>query len=138
MSIEAGLRAFLIADAGVAAIAADRVYPAPAPQDVARPFVTYQRETGERVRSLSGPSGLALPSYLVDCWSDDPTLADSAGSYSQVTALAAAVRQALDGYIGKWSGLDVRISLLDERDAPDELTRMLRVSQTYRIWHQEA
>ncbi len=135
MSIEADLRTFLLADAGVAAIVAARVYSAPAPQDAAMPFVTYQKLTGERVRSLTGPSGLALPSYQIDCWSDDQQLG---GSYSQAKALAQAVRRALDGYIGRWSGLDVRISLLDERDSPEDVARALHVTQDYRIWHQEA
>jgi hypothetical protein len=135
VSVAADLRAFLLADAGVTAIAADRVYSAPAPQDAKMPFVTYTRVTGDRVRSLTGPSGLAWPSYQIDCLSDDGQLG---GSYSQATDLADAVRTALDGFIGKWSGLDVRISLLAELDTSEDLTRAIRVSQTYRIWHQEA
>lgn len=136
MSIEADLRTFLLADAGVAAIVASGgVYSAPAPQDAKMPFVLYQKLTGERVRSLCGPSGLAFPSYQLDCWSDDPQLG---GSYAQVKALAQAVRKALDGYKGRWSGLSVWISLLDERDSPEDLTRALHVTQDYRIWHQEA
>ncbi len=139
MTIESGLRAYLMADSGVAALVADRIYPAPAPQGAVMPFVTWQRISGLRVQSLGGPSGLAQPTIQLDCWAETGTRNETGDGYGQAKALAQAVRQALDGKTGiLLDGMRSAILLLDERDLFEGEARTVRVSMDFRIWHEEA
>lgn len=136
MTLETDLRAFLIAQPAVAALIADRVFPAPAPQDTAYPFVTWTLITGQEVSSLTGPSGLRYPAYQLDCWADER---ERGGSYLQAVAVAKAVRTALNGYSGMWDSGRVSAMFLDERDTRDDQEQHLVArSMDFRIWHEEA
>ena len=86
--IEPHLAAWLAMLPEVSTTAAGRVYPwAKVPQNVAKPYLTYHRITGERVRSLKGPTtGLAHPMIQIDVW----------GSYGDVKRIGDAVRIALE------------------------------------------
>ena len=66
--IEADIIAQLEADVGVGAIADDRIYPEPLPQNPVLPAISYRRISGERDYTLSGPSGLAKVRFQFDCW----------------------------------------------------------------------
>ena len=70
--LEYQLRAFLLADDDVFALVGNRIYPAPAPQNSAMPFVTFQLVSTDREYSIAGRSGLAGPLIQLDCWSDAP------------------------------------------------------------------
>lgn len=138
MTIETGLRAHLIADATLAALVVDRVYPMPAPQNAGYPFVTWQRISGERVFSLGGPSGLAYPRFQIDVWSDSRENRPAGGApYLESRAIADAIRRALDGFNGTLDGIRVSAILLDERDLFENEGGITRVSMDFRIWHEE-
>ena len=61
----------------LAALVGTRIYPVDAPQDVATPFVTYQRVGGNRETDLGGVTNLEVPTFQVLGWSDDPDVAES-------------------------------------------------------------
>lgn len=91
MSAELAVLTLLKNAAAVAALVGARIYPLTAPQPPTYPLVTFQRISGVRWRSLSGPSGMAQPRIQVDAY---------ATTYAGAKALATAVRQTLDGYRG--------------------------------------
>ena len=55
LDLEFQVRAFLLATRAVTDIVADRVYPAPAPQNTPSPFVTFQRISVDRNYTIYGP-----------------------------------------------------------------------------------
>lgn len=88
MSLETGLRAALIADAGVTALVGTRIYPEVMPHDVTYPAISYQRISTVRTQYLTAVDDFTQVRIQIDCWDD---------SYSGVKALAAAVKSAIDG-----------------------------------------
>lgn len=136
--IGVGLRELLLADPGVAALVIDRVYPAPAPQDVAFPFITFQRITTTRDYTLEGPCGLAAATFQVDCWVQSREAQQAAGgAYLQARALAKAVRLALNVTNGTIAGVGCSISLANERDLVESEPRLRRCSMDFTILHDE-
>jgi hypothetical protein len=138
VTIESGLRALIMGDATVGAAVAARVFPSPAPQNSVYPFITFQRISGQRVRSLAGPSRVALPVFQIDVWADSREQLQGGNSYMASRAIADAVRHALDGYSGRIEGYAVTIIFQDERDLVEDEPRITRVSMDFRIWHEEA
>lgn len=63
--------AYLKGYAGLTALVSTRIYPQPLPQGATLPAVTYKRISTPRVMSHSGASGLAMPRFQFDCWSED-------------------------------------------------------------------
>lgn len=140
MTLELELRAFLLADAAIAAQLGtapgfDGIYPAPAPQNCPSPFITFQRITAERVYSNDGFSGLAGPIIQLDCWVESPELN---GSYAAAKNLGEAVRRRLDGYVGPMGSVMTRGATIEsERDLYEPQDRTRRVSFDFRIWYDE-
>lgn len=132
MTIEEAITAHLLADAGVAALVATRVYPVKMPQRPTYPAVTYFRVSGPREHSQSGPSGLAHPRFQLDCM---------AATYAGAKTLAAAVRLALDGFrgsMGGGGGVDVNaVFIEDDRDDQDDDIQVYWVSLDAVVWHNE-
>lgn len=130
--IEQALVSLLAGDPAVSAMVEDRIYPETAPQGESRARLTYQRISGQRVKSLDGPTGLAGPRFQVDCW---------AATKAESIDLARAVEKALDGFKATVEGVEIQgIFMDDERDgqlAPahgdEEGDR--RVSLDFFIWH---
>ena len=89
MTIEAGIYAHLIADSGVADLVATRIYPLLVPQDATLPAMAYQRISGPRDHSHSGPSGLVTARMQ---------LTYVALSYDGAKSLGEVVRAAMDGF----------------------------------------
>lgn len=122
----------LLKDApAIIALVADRIFPLLAPQDVDVPFLVYQRVSGVRWRSLSGPSGMAQPRMQVDAY---------AMTYSGAKTLATAVRQTLDGFRGVVAGIRVGgIALQSDQDMPEEDVepKLFRVSMDFMVTHDE-
>lgn len=69
--------------------AGGKVYAMFAPQDTAAPFVIFQRQSGERWRSLEGQSGLAQVEIQIDSY---------AGDFYSMRDLADSIETILDGY----------------------------------------
>lgn len=128
MSIESELVSRLEDDAGVGAVAGDRIYPTKLPQDPTYPALTYFKVSGPREYDLSGPTGWARARYQIDCWGDD---------YGDAHSLAAAVRASLSGFNGTLTTLHATIKLDNERDDYDEDARKNRVIQDYTVLHKE-
>lgn len=88
MSFEADLRAHLLADATVAGLVGERIYPIVAPQNAPSVRITYSIIFGEPQNSLDGHSG-GLTRYTVQlsCWSQ---------SFKTVRDLAEAAKNRMD------------------------------------------
>lgn len=131
MVIEEALQAHLTDDADVAALVGTRVYPLRAEQGAARPYLVYQRISTPRVRSHSGPSGLAYPRFQITAVAD---------SYSAARSLANAVREALDGYSGDMGdapGIRANAFVDNDADGWEEASEAYTVRVDVIIWHAE-
>lgn len=129
MTIENGLHSHLTGDSAIAALVALRIFPVIAPQGTLRPYMTYQRITAKRVRSLGGPSGLANPRFQIDCWAED---------YDGALDLGEKVRAAMDGFTGVMGTVTVGAVLLDsDRDDHEIETELFRRSMDFFLWHDE-
>lgn len=96
MDLESAQRAFLLADAGVAALVGTRVYPNFEPQDAALPAVAYQ--------AIGGPSGEIGHNREREFRQLRIMYTVTAATYASAKAVAAAIRTALWGYRGTLSG----------------------------------
>lgn len=118
-----------------------KVYPwSKAPQRTAsKPFCLYHRVDGQRMRSLSGPSGVSHPLIQLDFVGRD---------YLIVRRIAAAVRSLLEALPVNYSMGDhtVQVAMCDdERDVTDadvqpahgDETSEFRVMLQFRIWFTE-
>lgn len=134
--IRIGLRAFLIADAAIAAAVAEvggtkwRVYPVRLPQATTGASIVYNRISGQGDHHMQGPSGLARVRMQIDCW---------APSHDTSTSLADIVKEAIDGYQGMMGSVFVQGVFFDgERDLDfDDATKFYGVSRDYMITYAE-
>ena len=135
MSIEQGLVAHLLADAGVSAIVGTSVHPGVRPQGGSLPAIVYVRVSTARTVDLDGPSDFVQVRMRLDLWDN---------TYAGSKALADAVRLALNG-VGltspKLLGAEpVQLVYLDnDGDLPDFEgdRRDYRVSQDWIVIHTE-
>lgn len=132
-TIEEALKALLVADAGVNAVVAGRVYPVMHPQGAGLPAVVYRRVSGVRVGQHGTVSGLARPRFQFDCL---------ATTYAAAKGLANLVRVALDHYSGTPSSVHVDAILIEnEMDGfnfeSDEGAATFTVLVDAVVWHQE-
>lgn len=129
--IEAAVYSILTADSTLAALVGTRVYPQVAPQDVALPYVAYERISTSRVYSHSpGVSQLARARFQFTAGST---------SYSDVRAVVNAVRGALDAYSGTAAGVQIYVALSQNEFGTFSDDGDLRtVRQDFYVWHREA
>ncbi|WP_340109461.1 DUF3168 domain-containing protein [Pikeienuella sp. HZG-20] len=105
--MEEALRALLLADGAVAALAGGRVDWGETRQSAGRPYAVLTLIGGAPGRTQSGPDGLFQGRVQIDC---------AAETYAEAKALSRAVRGALDGRsAGGFQG----IFLSAERDGRD-------------------
>ena len=132
--IETALRGALIADAGVVALVAARVYPVVLPQAPVYPALTFQTISGESHYGLGGASGLASPRVQIDCYAE---------TFDAVMALRSAVIACLSGYRGTIAGVAVqgmfRVAEADgfESDLTQTGARIWRKTLDFNIWFEE-
>lgn len=137
ITIEEGLAAFLVANAGVNALISGRVYPNKLPQDVTLPAITYQRIDSPRIHAhdSSGATGTARPRMQIDCW------AGGSEPYKSAKAISDAVRAALDGYRGTFGTVNpvtVQSALIQNERWNDQADAGVgRMTCDYIIWHLE-
>lgn len=89
----------LLADVAVAARVGTRIFPHPAPQDVASPFLTYQVVGADQVgATYTHRSTFDVNGFQIDCWHEqmDRVPDGTTQFYGDVAALANDVRTALD------------------------------------------
>lgn len=122
----------LLATAGVTALVGTRVYPGVRTQGSSLPALVFNRISGARDYTMIEASGLVESRVQIDAWAE---------AYNAAKALAHAVREALSGIKGTFSGIEIDGVFLDsERDgfeveAPD---RLYRVSMDFNVWAVEA
>lgn len=103
---EAALVAQLKGDDAVDQLVAGRVYPLVIPQGKATPAIVYAIGSNERVRGLSGPSGVATATVHLDARSV---------AYGDCKAIQECLRQ-YDGFRGSLGGIcPVLFTLLDDQ-----------------------
>lgn len=86
-------RAMLLADDAVGPLVSTRIYQDRAPRPIARPYLIIQRITGDHLRGLGGPHGIAQFDLQIDAVADTAQARDE---------LCEAVRLALDGQLGSF------------------------------------
>lgn len=97
MSVHKELRDRLINDATLAALVGSRVYPVRLPQAPTLPAVTYQRASTRFVGSHGGTDGLGVVRYQLTAFAD---------TYEEASAVAEAVRLAIEGWSDPSGGVD--------------------------------
>lgn len=105
------------------------------PQNQRAPFITFQRVTGNKIRDINGPSGLAQTTFQIDAYSD---------AYLESKQLADGIRLILDGYrgivtIGADSVRIAGVSFQAERDFVDDTVdpKLYRSSIDYLFMYDE-
>jgi hypothetical protein len=88
MSIETTLYATLANNATVAALVSTRIYPVPAPEQTAFPYLTYFNVAGSRISTLPGVGDGVRKRIQINC---------NAETYAGSKALGSAVIGALEG-----------------------------------------
>lgn len=134
MSLKRGLYSWLTAQAGITAIAGDRIWPEVIPQqdfDQAskRPCLVFSREAAERERTFCGTQALLVSRMRIDAY---------ARTYDGAEQLAQAVRSALTDYAGLMGSTTVQDAVLEQDfDLMDLEPGLFRVSLVFAIWHTE-
>lgn len=131
-TLEEGIVAFLIADATIHAVVADRIYPMIIPQGATLPCLTYQRISTPRIvtHDSSGATGdLTNPRFQFDGWAVTQKVAK---------AIADALRTVLHGKRGAMGGVTIRAALA-ENEAPEYIAEaeLYRSRSDYIIWQEE-
>ena len=132
--IRPALRAFLLADAGIAAmVGAERIYPLVLPQGVTQPSIVYSRITGFGDHHMQGASGLTRPRLQIDAW---------AAAADDATDLADLVKARLDGFSGALTAgaetVEVQGVFFDsEREDYEKDLKLYRISRDYLVWFAE-
>lgn len=108
--ITPGLRAILIAESTVAAIAGNRVFVNQALQDTPTPYITLATIDTDPMLALDGTYGMRRAEVDVDCW---------ANTYIDAKRLANAVSAFLSDYDGAAGGVIIdSVQWMDESDGP--------------------
>lgn len=136
------LRAFLLADATIAATVVTRIYPVKLPQNVTYPAISILRVSSIRSNVLHGPASLARPRYQIDCWVRETT---GSQAFTDALNLGSAVRNRLEAYQGIMTDpttsppthYRTSVTFDDERDLfePDVSGGFFRHSGDYYVWH---
>lgn len=128
--IEEGFTTYLLAHTGLSALIGNRIFPMRLPEGVDLPAITYERVSGPRMRSHSGPSGTANPRYQFRCWGDP---------YSSAKDVADQLRIALDGFSGDMGTVAVQAAFVeDDVDDYNIATKQYNVRLDAILWHAEA
>lgn len=129
--LEAGLYAYLAADAGVSGLVGTRIYPLLLPQEPTLPALVYQRiSTNPLGHSHDGPNHLTRVRMQLRC---------HGATLLAAKTLADAVRDALDGYSGAMGTVTVQsVFREDEGDDDEPETGSWSVRADYMIVYDEA
>ena len=108
MSIRSGIFNYLSNQSTITAIvgtAPPRIYPVALPEGKPRPALLYKRVEGGHDSTLKGSGGHALGKFEFDAIADN---------YSDADALAEALRQVMQGFVGTFGDTAVRAVVLEE------------------------
>lgn len=109
--IESDLVTHLKADTALAALVSTRIYPMVAPQNVVKPYITYQVISDNSNQCLEGGIYQSDTRFQLDCWST---------KYSEVKAVKTAVINAILGFKSSSS-----ISAMDDYESETLLYRQM-------------
>lgn len=128
--MEAAFIALLLADAPIAALAGDRVYPGRRPQGSTFPSIVCTRISGQPLYVDEGRAGLLDARMQVDCW---------AQTYTEAKTLARAVDTLLSAFSGVFAGVNFSYIMLDlENDlnesGANQSEYLFRVSMDFIVW----
>jgi len=98
-------------DAGVNALVSGRVYPIVAPQNVAKPFMTYQVITGIKIQCMGGEIYKGDYRMQLNCYGL---------TYSNVKAIGQAVKSSLVGFMNSYD-----IDMMDDYDDETQLFKQI-------------
>lgn len=134
--LTSGLVAYLEAGTACNALFAGRYYHQIAPDDVARPFLIYQRVGGDRPVHLAGPCDLKMDRIQITVWADESADAQAA---------AVAVRKRLHGKIDVTMGTTHVRSCFQEGAEIDRYSEpqsgqpvgLYGMDMTFVAWHDE-
>ena len=132
--LEEGIAAFLIADATIGAVVANRIYPLMIPQGATLPCLTYQRISTPRIvtHQSSGATGdLTSPRFQFDAWGV---------TQKEVKAISDALRAVLHGKRGVLAGgVTIRAAIAENEEPEfDPDSELYRSRSDYIIWQEEA
>lgn len=96
-----------------------RFYPLTAPDQVVRPYATYQRVSANSENSLSGNTGLINTRMQIDVYAD---------TYSQAQSIAAQI----DALMSGWA---VQNTSQGAQDLYEDAVKLHRVNLDFSIWH---
>lgn len=130
MTIQQALFNYLSTFPGLTGLIGTRVYPLRPPQNATKPYVTYAKVTGPRVRTFSTDQG-GQPRFDFTCTADD---------YSSADAVRAQVRVALEGYSGLMGGAVnvVSVQQNNEVDLQDPEAKLYHLVVDFTISYQGA
>jgi hypothetical protein len=129
MSIEAAIVSIVKASGYLDGLIGGRIYPNIVPQAATLPAVAYQRISGARYHTHTGPASLARPRFQ---------FAILAETYAAARAVAEAIRLTLNGYAGTVSGTTIQsIQLQNEIDQYDKGENRPVILIDFYIYHQE-
>ena len=120
---------FLLAQTGITALVGDRIHFVQAPQDVAPPYLVFQKISDPPQHSHDGPLGLSNPRFQFSAFAE---------TYSAAKQVVAAVQAVLDGYKGIMGDLYIGGAFRDdENDLERGTDGLFGVAADYIIWHRE-
>ena len=109
--IESDLVAHLKANTALTALVSTRIYPMTAPQNVVKPYITYQVISDNSNQCVGGAVYQSDTRFQLDCWST---------KYSEVKAIKTAVVNAILGFKSSNS-----ISVMDDYEDETLLYRQM-------------
>lgn len=128
-TVEKAVYSLLSGADGLAKLTNGRVFPIVAPQNVKRPFITYERSSTERVAALSNDTDVARGIFQISAWSDNR---------DEAVDVALQVRTIMQRYRGTASGIIIDdIYIQNEVDLYDSSTKLFQVSIDFEIWYRE-
>jgi len=129
MSIEEALQAYLIGNAGVAALFGDRIYPNVIPQTSPLPAAAFQTVTTTGDDTHDGPSGWTEITLQITV---------DGAAYLATKAAVRAIYLALRGYSGTLSGVKIYyISRENLIDGYNEGSKSTTIRQDFKVQYLE-
>ena len=133
MCLEKAIRAVLIADEGVNALVASRIYPQRRPMGTDLPALIYQNVLSHQVESLDAQGVIRRTRLAIECLDN---------TYGDTKTLRDAVEAALNDYAGTEEDETIHSTRLesavdiDEELEPAGSFGVFRTIMDYVIWHQ--
>ena len=141
--IESAIYSHLTGTTDLVSQVSTRIYPNRAPQDAARPFISYRRISTTNQHDLGGALGMTRPTFEFTVVGGRDA-SNYQISYSTVKTISNLLRTHLDGYQGLLQSVGVRsithINTSDDYIAPadgdDKGTHL--VESDYQVWLTES